>query len=752
MAVEIELDVDASGATGSIGQVAASLKGLEMIANDIDIDIDADLSDITEEINSFTDALDGIDTGNFNFVQDLDNVADKLDEALEKEIDVDVSGNVNNSNSTGSDPPKTSDLTFNVPRFLDDDENITTADGSGSAHPLLRRIKQIEERNGLDYGEVRGFWNRDSDLQTLQKDFHNAVQQREHPAANLDIPSELIDGDLELGVDRGFGLEGPDMTGRRKHWLSSSEIEEMKNLDLGSDDSDTDFSETRERFADLYGGDFMQQQDLDPLGMKPGRLKSLQNLNNIETGLEREDMLRAIGKRGEFGTESVSQIRTRMGQLSDEELADVRGATPGFTDYESDGLFPRSKGDGINLKTAKKVGSELKEEFGDLGSVLRKVRPTMGKYMQLLAALIPVAVALGAQVLGLAAAMGSVAVAGGAILGLGLIGHADSMAGSVQNAKQEFRELKGELFETFQPAAQEFAPIQSEFFDRAPDMLSGVADEIEGFTQFDDTLFDLGEAFGGGLEEVAEIINENGESVSQLTERFAGLIGSGAIEFFQWMLRMIAENQELMSGLGRDVMKLAVVAYNLSMVIAKLVVIFSPLFDLLVFISNLLNNELFLGLLTVISAMLVLGKTVSVLYGLVTGFSALSTIVSNAMLMMMGYEMTALQATAATLGLAAAVGVLTAGLSVLAGMAISSGVIGPSISARNYDEGVGGSGGNVYNDNRTVNIDASGSSDYASEKAIGDTVRREMERESAMQTPDGGGNTSRSSEENDGWF
>jgi len=342
--------------------------------------------------------------------------------------------------------------------------------------------------------------------------------------------------------------------------------------------------------------------------------------------------------------------------------------------------------------------------------------------------------------------MGSVAVAGGAIMGLGLLGHGESMAESMEQAKQQVRELKHELFQTLQPQMQQFAPIQSRMFDAIPEAFegeSGIGEQLEGLTVYEDTLFELGSALAGGMAEALQIINDNEQAVSQLTTRFAGLIGSGLLDFFEWLIQAAMRNQELLVDVGRDMLKLAVVAYNLSMAITRVISALSPFFDLLLWISELLDGAVLVGLIAMIAYIYALGKSVMVIYTLGTAFSALTTFIVEAEIGMLSYITTTWGAVAATLALVAAFGALTLGTSlvvggVATGAAMQGGGPGGGPPTGGGGSGVGGrrgGGKTVYNDNRSFTINSQGD-DYAAQKGIGDELSKHAETQEAQALPD----------------
>jgi len=803
MAVEIDLDLDASGATGKIGAVAASLKGLERVADDIDIDFDADIGDITDEIEDFADALNDIEVGNIGFIDDLDKVADKLDDALEGEIDLSFpGGNEGGNDSDGTIPP---DLVTNLSEIANE---VPTQTSTASATDGGDRANLLERTYGdhVLMGE--------SDVGDLFKTRNSRLSNLGASSPDFELPHQM----KRLGTQTGFGLDPESMNLRRMASdLSMEDFMEAANPQHGADTGGApQFEDLVRDFRQitLDHGDLIQEQERlfkqasapieTPFGDRglnfDKRMSELttEELNELmenpaqsgdgfiggdadsslidydeigETLRENRETLRAEVEDGvsSFDFTDLNKGARREAGLSFGELQpdiDVdpmememgppeRDNAPGLDFSVGGGRRGRSNVDLIdNNRILSKVDSveSLGDAFGALGNVqssfgkkLRKLKPTMGKYMQLFAALIPIAVALGTQLLGVAAAMGSVAVAGGAIMGLGLLGHAESMSGSIAEAKEQLRTLKQEMFETFQPTMQQFAPIQSQMFDAMPEGMDSIAESMEELTVYKDTLFELGSALSGGFEEAIDIIVENEAAISDLTTDIGGLIGSGLLNFFEWLIRAASENKQLLISLGQEMIKLAVAAYNVSMAISQVLTAFTPLFNLLVFISEVLNSQIIIGLITMVGWLYVLGKAAGMIYALYGGFMTLASGIADATLMMFGYEMSTWGAVAATLALVAAIGLLTLGAATVIGGAVTAGAMGGSgvPSGPNGDRGgmgtgnMGGDGSTtVYNDNRSYEINNGGRDDYASQKAMEDTVKKVSETSSAQSLPD----------------
>jgi len=328
----------------------------------------------------------------------------------------------------------------------------------------------------------------------------------------------------------------------------------------------------------------------------------------------------------------------------------------------------------------------VRERVNGFESKLSRLKPTIGKFYTLLGLLSPLLIAAGVQAAGVAAAFGSIAVAGGAVIGLGLIGHADSLQGSMQAAKEEAQKLKQDLFNVFQPTAQSFAPISAEFLDFAPEELTRTSREMQGLVQFSDTLFNLYEAGVGGVTEFFAIINRNGPAVSDLTTRFAGLLGSGALDFFEFLLQSAADNQRLLISLGETLVSVAVIIFNVSMAVGRLATTFLPFVKVVAFLSGLLNNKFGMALLMVIAYTYILSKATLTLGA---AYSFMQTGLKKAIAFLGLYEANTWRSVAATLALAGALSLVTFGISALAG-GLAFGSIDHDVKGGNYGPGSGG--------------------------------------------------------------
>lgn len=433
----------------------------------------------------------------------------------------------------------------------------------------------------------------------------------------------------------------------------------------------------------------------------------------------------------------VSQMKTGAGFMAMKTARDA-GELPDMDlrAADADGEFKKHNIRGLN------------DRFNRFGNSLRRLKPSMRKFWNLLAMVLPLIVALGVQAVGVGAALGGVAAAGAAVIGLGLIGHADSMGAAFENAKERVAALKQELFEVFQPAAKTFAPIQARFFDVAPAQIEKIADEMEGLESFDDTIFAGFAGLTDFLAEFIAILADSEEAVSQLAMRFGGLIGSTILDFFEWLITMTSQNQDILVRLGVVFKNIGIIIWNVSMAVAKFAAILLPVFQLMASLSDLLNGALGVGLIAGILAVWALSGALSFMVGVL---NVAQTEWMMNIAVMLGFEATTWGAVAATLALAAALSAVTFGAAAILGGA-SFAAFGPDIpppSAPGDDFGgpPRGGGSTVVNYN-SYQINHQGEMSTDSEQRIRSTIEEVQREEAAGRTPRG---ETKTSDSNTGW-
>jgi len=432
---------------------------------------------------------------------------------------------------------------------------------------------------------------------------------------------------------------------------------------------------------------------------------------------------------------------------------------------------------GMTRQTASSIGDVLKntrrfkgadsildsatDSLRRFGGVLKRLKPSMRRWWQLLAMFLPLLIAVGVQVAGVASAMLGLAAAAGAIIGMGLLGHADQMGESFRQAKLELRDLKSDLFETFQGPMQLFAPIQSELFDWLPGQLLDVADAMEGLIAYEGTIFELFRALSGGAAEFFDILTRNEGIISQLGTRFGGLLGSGLLDAFEWLIQTAYKNQEVLIDLGGVIIDVLTVLYNLSMGIGRLAAILRPVFSVLAALSALLNNQFVAALLFVVGAMgavalaatkVILSMAKLQLAMQILGIGGSQAIAAFASTAVGSLQSIAASAWSAWTALSAVQKALV--MTGVGALLVGGGIALSSIMQGAQPPGVGGGAGPsdggrsgyrggqqvVYNDNRQYTIQNEGQMDTASEQRIRSTIDQVNTEGTAMAPPDAGVN------------
>lgn len=282
---------------------------------------------------------------------------------------------------------------------------------------------------------------------------------------------------------------------------------------------------------------------------------------------------------------------------------------------------PWDMGGNIRKRQQRKAINIINDSFRNLGRTLNKYKPSIMDWWQVLALLIPIMITLGAAVVGVVAALGSLAVAAGAIVGIGLLGWGDSASETMQNLRQEMQMLRREMFAAMQPAASEFQPIAQEWIRGLPNQVARLNDELRGLTTFQSGL----EAAGGGLIEWAEnaldAITRLQEQAIQVGLRLGGALGSFTIDLLSFGLQELYENQESYIKLAEAFVDIVTVLFNLSKAITFALAQFKPLLDIIVGLTGWMGNKFVTAVLT-----------------LTIGLTGLAFVLSNVMAAMLGIK------------------------------------------------------------------------------------------------------------------
>jgi hypothetical protein len=800
MSVNIDLELEATDVLAEIGNISAALEVLDETADDVDldssIDDDALTGSVGNVISRLSDLNDEIDALDKKLQSKMDDMEFKSEAKVVHEH-TSPDGSTNRGDSTGSDPPGGGGRTVNTEngaalskpsleaaekasaRDSSDKDNLsrlrTLLNSDLELSPEIPR-ERLDSVNAGFVNAVRG--NRGKAIENLGEtnlpDSYNgfdrerlqnmdwnhlqAVASREN--VYKDLPTEgsenpgretLVNRLMSQSFNEAQIYEplGPgDVPESRAEIDAATGSSNKRYLKNSLSPLQRDIAETmaQAKYAALGGAD---ANPFNNFNGAPDEL-SLSEKEDIASG--RSDSSTPLPEGGPGLPATRAEMKEKQRDiLSARDTLSGAGFFSGAskkpdTDLResSPDTFGRFLKDLTGIKDKNSGMENFKKAQSSLGKHLRRLKPSMSQYMNLLAAIIPVAVALGTQLLGVAAAMGAIGVAGASIMGLGLIGHGDSMAGSFAQAKNEMRDLKEEMFFAAQPTAQQFSSIQARMFDAIPGGMGGIFEEMEGLTQFEGVLFSLGAGLAGGIEEFFSIINRNADSISNLTRRFGNMIGSGILDFFEWLIQEAARNQDFLVSLGSDMMLLVGVAYRLSMAIATIVTALTPMFKALAFISKLLNNGLVIGLISMITYLFIISKAAVGIYAIAGAFATLSGHVATAVGMLTTYSLSTWQAYAATMALVGAIGLLTLGTSlavgaVVGGATAASGGMNLGGGPEGPDLGGTGTSGNTYNDNRSYTFNQSGDQDYATQKSVENTIEKTNNTGEALERPPIGG-------------
>lgn len=571
----------------------------------------------------------------------------------------------------------------------------------GALEALERQVESIDDLDlDSDFGEVASsIAEMVDEIEDLEDRIGNITDEVDDALGDLDdITVTVEDPDGQTGSGDSSGNDPPDDDGSGRRYTKRGldfDFDQPLSRDARVDSIEIDIPDSHvpPDFADLFN----------------------------------DESLRGLRNNGfpDFGSDSAPSSGRRRGR--------VFGGVP----------VPRT---GF-MRQVRRVADDFEmgdfaEEIGQIRTAFGRAIPNMQMWYNALAAIMPLLIAFAAQAMGVAAALGAVAVAGAAVVGLGLVGQGEDMNEAWSNAQDTLSTLKEDLYEVMQPAMQAFAPISTEFFNWAPGQLAGIADAMQGLTQYEDTIF---AAFSGAtnvVESFFRVITEHEDTISQLAMRFGSIIGSGIIDFFEWLVLEAARNQEVLIDLGSIFADLAMAVYQIAALLARMVSVLGPLAGMLRGIATLLNNDFIAGflVLTAVFAGFILTtfKVVTALMGVYTALAAIggsgviATIVGGiARITGMLYGLIAaawqanmalgVLATLATGGLA--LGAMAVGYGAMKGMAGDRGATG---GGGGYALGGQGAGGTVYNDNRqyTINNEGNFENDYAQRKRMENTVTR----------------------------
>ncbi|MFC6953784.1 hypothetical protein [Halorubellus litoreus] len=363
-------------------------------------------------------------------------------------------------------------------------------------------------------------------------------------------------------------------------------------------------------------------------------LESLGKDINTEINIRDGDLDRALAKKKALARDTVSRHTQYVRQVGGGGGGGGRGglSIPALPEYDPANFLTKAPGTGFGMSMSTvvrqrklfenivngvrgKLKGKSPLDLLDLGldgmrGGIKKLIPTYHQFIQLIAMLLPMVVALSVELAGLAAAAGAVAVAGGAMIGLGLLGDGDTLAESFANARRKLGDFKRELFSVIQPVAKLFAPISDRLLAGTLVDLSGLMENVRHLTVFEEAVRD---SLRGIVEWVGLVIDTMASlapHIHQLTQEFGRLIGQGINDFFRWATVEMYENQEVLIDIGQTFAYIIYLIYQLSKAWAGFVSLFKPVFAAMAKVAEFLGGPLLGALLMATVTLFTLGQTV----------------------------------------------------------------------------------------------------------------------------------------------
>ena len=795
--VTIEIDADASSATGTIGGVISALGTLKATAAEVgdDFDFEDAVVGVDSKIQNATKSLDKFDSKLGEIDDKMSNIKAKNKEMFDGDIEVDVTHSRRGGGGSDGTPSRTStdddsddgigvpgsvsamrkikekDPSFNLKQFkegrlvdtlikaqpgklsnfsVSQKKNLQFGDEDTTRFAGIRIPKSLSPLSGS--GPITGNIAKDSDFSKSE------LEQVREALSDFDLPSSTATSS-DIEATRRQNLKS---LAEKIAATNGFEADRFKDQDLISTKRAEKIDSELDRRAKSIFSNVGEGKEYPAFRLEPSKREGVESETSLGRGpikrksvisdvnIRRPDDLAERMRKATRETDSYREAITRVNNNLSDFYTPVTPKMDMRRAANLDNFGETDSSDAI-------INEDRKRGLKSITGLFKRMRPTIGNIYNIIATLIPIIIVLGAQLLGVAAAMGAVAAAGASVIGLGLLGHADSLSGSLSEAKQEASELGSELFEVFQPTAQQFAPIQAKAFDRVPDAIQPIAEEMEGLVAYEDTLFELGGMLAEGMAFSLDKIVENEEAISQLALRFTQIAGKQAASFGSFIFEEAKESQDALIQLASALKVVARFLFQILDVIVLAVTAFSPFVYILNVVASLMENDwvksasvfiLTIYLLVAAFAKLTLSiraAYLSMLKGnsimLKSAVAAYTAIQTKLKALAAQYMSTAAAASAAHVAMGA-IGALSLGLGAFA---VKKGVGPlPSASGSNSptDFGAGNGGGlgrgtsRVYNDNRTYNIESGSNAALSDVKGMGESIRNDETDREGTQLPD----------------
>lgn len=562
----------------------------------------------------------------------------------------------------------------------------------------LKKIDRTNIRPNLNIDDRKEIAKTEAKLQTLSRDRHVNIttNAQDTTLGKIDSAKKTITKGDSKGVDASKFTNSSDKLSKSNKLESLKELKAKKLhiKDMGSSfsDPDVDSGMTKSQVQKAMP----RNEKGHPQGIRGLEMSDKRPDLNPEGGTDPNQLM--VGKPDKEGHEreyaNLDKLDDFKKKIRNTRKELVRSRKEANANRRSFSQFTRS---------LKKFGRSIK-----------RFTPGIMTWWKLIGMILPMVIVLAVQFAGVATAMGAVVGAGAAMMGLGLIGHGESMADSFALAERKMNSLKREMFQTFKPALQEFAPISDEFMANLPRRTESLVEPLRGLTVFEDTFI---ASFNGMVNWTGDLIDtlvEYADVIDQLTMRFGSILGDGILNGVEWLLETSYEEQDVMLEVLSIFKSLIGSIWQLLQGVTTLLSLLEPLFAIFHKIMKFLNNDFGAVVVSTIALMYVLVGTVgslvqSLMILKTAGFaSAIMQIAAAA-----GYQagtMSALaiatwEAAMAHKALAGAMALTGVGALVVGGGYISSKLMGgPSDSERLSDsrKRTGGNGKTIINNEYNV--------------------------------------------------
>ena len=414
-------------------------------------------------------------------------------------------------------------------------------------------------------------------------------------ALDLDLPDELNDGSQGT-----LYSDSPDLSNLRENFLGNH-LRRRQGVGLSGSVPGSDRVMGEHLFGDLPAQANNLAKKFDSMLDGEGEDKDFPyRMSEADLGLD------ASG-RFPYDSEDENAPSAQTGILSDYGDGEartplrsrVKSKIPGLGDGRD--TMDVDLGD-FEVKDIKKGLSNLDNPFEGIGKTLLKYRPTMQTWWQFVAALVPLMIALGGAALGLAASLGAVAAAGGAIAGLGLLG--------LEDAEGRIKKLKDELGDALQPAGETFEPFVKQIMGQLPNMVARLVEPLQGLQAYEGFFQSALSGGVGFIKQIIEAMVSLESRITQLASRFGRFFGEKLIQLLVWAVNELYNNQDAFMQLAKAMINIGAVIYQISKTVAFFFAQISSLTNIFGILATILSNDIVAGALSAVAAFVLLGSAV----------------------------------------------------------------------------------------------------------------------------------------------